>query len=398
MVAQYFPPDLGGAATRVYNVAKGIVLNGCKVTVVAAFPHYPYGRIPKEYRWRPIKVEQMEGIRVFRTFVPPIMSRGFFSRLLLTGTFAVTSLFALPWVGIVDAIWASSWVPGIVYGKVKMRPVALNVDDLTVEDVVSLGLLDKNSLIVKLAELVYRFFYVKGDVVTPISPGYIETISKKYCVDKNRIRVVKGGVDLSIFEARPSIGHSGQKFRVLYAGVLGVGYDFDQIFRAAKIMEQRSGDVEFVLHGGGESLEYIKTQIKEQGLTNVKLSDRILNSRKEVVELLNAADTLILPMKDFGHPYLGIATKIYEYQAVGKPIICCGEGQPATYIRETGSGIVVKPGDFEALARAVIYLRKNPEIAQNMGNNGRKYVEHEASIEAVGSKMKEIFEQLLLTG
>jgi colanic acid biosynthesis glycosyl transferase WcaI len=395
VIAQYFPPDLGGAAIRAYNVAKGLLLNGCKVTVVAAFPHYPYGEIPKEYRWKLIKVEQLGGIRLIRTFMLPIRSRGFFSRLLLMGVFAVTSLFALPWVGRVDVIWATSWMPGIAYGKVKRRPAAFNVDDLTVEDVVDLGLLDKNSLIIKLAERVYRFWYVKGDAVTPISPGYIETISKKYCVDKSKIHVVRGGVDLAIFEASPSNRRAEQKFMVLYAGVLGVGYDFDQIFRAANIVEERSSDVEFVLHGGGECLGYIKDRIKELNLTNVKLSDRIFNGREEVAELLNAADALILPMKDFGHPYLGIAMKIYEYQAVGKPIICCADGQPATYIRETGSGIVVKPGDHESLARAVIYLMKNPEIAQNMGENGRKYVETEASIEAVGLEMKRIFETLL---
>jgi colanic acid biosynthesis glycosyl transferase WcaI len=395
VIAQYFPPDLGGAAIRAYNVAKGLFLNGCKVTVVAAFPHYPYGEIPKEYRWKLIKAERLGGIRVVRTFMPPIWSRGFFSRLLLIGVFAVTSLFALPWVGRVDVIWATSWVPGIVYGKVKRRPLAINVDDLTIEDVIDLRLIDKNSLITKIAERVYRFCYVKGDAVTPLSPGYIETISRKYCVDKSRIHVVRGGVDLSIFKTSPSSRHAGQKFVVLYTGVLGPGYDFDQIFRASKIVEERIGDVEFVLHGGGEHLVYIKDQIKEQNLTNVKLSDRILNDRKEVVELLNAADVLILPMKNFGHPYLGIAMKIYEYQAVGKPIICCAEGQPATYIRETGSGILVKPGDHEALAKAVLYLKENPLIAMKMGESGRHYVESNLSIEKIGLKMMAAFNEVL---
>jgi colanic acid biosynthesis glycosyl transferase WcaI len=393
IIAQYFPPDLGGAAIRAYNVAKGLLLNGCKVTVVAAFPHYPTGNIPKEYRWKPVSIEWMDGFRVVRTFILPLKSEGFVKRLLLIGSFAISSLFAMPFIGKIDAIWATSWVPGIVYGKMKRRPVAINVDDLTIEDVGDLGLIDKNSLIVKIAERVYRFCYVKGVAVTPISPGYIETISKKYCVDESRINVVRGGVDLSIFKTSPSCHRAERKFIVLYAGVLGVGYDFDQIFRAAKIVEERYKDVEFVLHGGGEHLVYIKDQIKEQNLTNVKLSDRILNDRKEVVELLNAADVLILPMKDFGHPYLGIATKIYEYQAVGKPIICCGEGQPAILIRETGSGIVVKPGDHEALAKAVLYLKENPLIAMKMGESGRHYVERNLSIDKIGYEMMTIFEK-----
>lgn len=394
VIAQYFPPDLGGAATRAYNVAEGLLLNGCRVTVVAAFPHYPYGKIPEKYRWKPIQVEQLGGIRLIRTFMPPITSKGFSNRLLLMGFFAITSLFALPWVGKVDAIWATSWVPGVAIGKVKRKPVTFNVDDLTVEDVVSLGLLSKNSLIVKLAERVYRFWYTKANAVTPISPGYVETISRKYCVDRSRIHVVRGGVDLSIFKGTTRGRRAGQKFIVLYAGVLGVGYDFEQIFRAAKILEEKERDVEFIIHGGGECLGYIKNRIAELNLTNVKLSDKIFGSRREVMQLLSEADVLILPMKAFGRPYLGIAAKLYEYQAAEKPIISCGDGQPAAYIRETGSGIALKPGDPEALAQAIVYLKENPKVAQQMAKMGRKYAESNLSVEIIGSKVMGIFEAL----
>ena len=50
VIAQYFPPDMGGGATRAYNMAKGLSLAGCDVTVVTSFPHYPTGNIPAKYR------------------------------------------------------------------------------------------------------------------------------------------------------------------------------------------------------------------------------------------------------------------------------------------------------------------------------------------------------------
>ena len=59
---------------------------------------------------------------------------------------------------------------------------------------------------------------------------------------------------------------------------------------------------------------------------------------------------------------------------------------------ETKSGIVVKPGDYEAIVKAVISLRANSEFARKLGENGRNYVEREASIEAVGLRMKRIFQ------
>jgi glycosyltransferase involved in cell wall biosynthesis len=394
LIAQYFPPDLGGSATRAYNLAKGLAVNGCNVTVIAAFPHYPHGKIPADYKWKLLKVEWIGQIRIIRTFMPPIKSVGFFKRLLLLGSFAVSSLFALPFVGKVDAVWASSWAPGLAYSRLKKRPLALNMDDLKIEDLVDLGLLVEGSLFVRIAECVYRLFLVKADVVTPVSPAYAETLSKKYCVKPNRIYLVRGGVDLSIFKPNASKRESGRKFTVLYSGAFSVAYDFEQIFKAAKILESLNIDVEFVIQGKGELLNSMISKINELKVRNVRVVDKLL-SREEVGVLLGQADALILPLVEFKKPYRGISSKLYEYQAVGKPIICCSRGSPRAYVQDTCSGLVVHPGDHEALAKAILELKENLEATRLMGENGRKYVEHEASIEAIGSKMKEIFEAQL---
>jgi len=101
-----------------------------------------------------------------------------------------------------------------------------------------------------------------------------------------------------------------------------------------------------------------------------------------------------LPLVEFKKPYRGMSSKLYEYQAVGKPIICCSNGLPKDYVKESNSGLVVKPGDCEAFAKAVISLKENPVLAQMMGENGRKYVESEASIEVIGSKMITVFKKI----
>lgn len=397
ILAQYFPPDLGGAATRAYNLAKGLTLNGCNVTVIAAVPHYPHGNIPPEYRWKPLKVEWMGKIKVIRTFMPPIKSIGFFKRLVLIGAFTISSQFALPFAGKIDVVWASSWAPGYIYSKTKRKPLALNVDDLTLEDLVDLDLLDKNSFSLKIGEVVYRLFFVKGDILTPISYDYFETISKKYCVEPSRIHLVRGGVDLSVFKPSQSNNQSKKKFVVLYSGAFSVAYDFEQIFKAAKIIEKVDSDIEFVVQGAGELLGSMLNSVSKLKVKNVKIINKIL-SRAEVAELLGQADVLILPLASFcksGKPYRGMSSKLYEYQAVGKPIICCSKGVPSTYVEETCSGLVVNPGDSEALAKAILELKRNPSLSQMMGKNGRKFVENESSLESIGSTTKKIFEQLI---
>jgi glycosyltransferase involved in cell wall biosynthesis len=177
----------------------------------------------------------------------------------------------------------------------------------------------------------------------------------------------------------------------LYSGAFSIAYDFEQIFKAAKVVENLDKDVEFVVQGKGELLGSMLSKIKGLSVKNVHVVNKLL-SREGVAELLGQADVLILPLVEFKKPYRGMSSKLYEYQAVGKPIICCSRGLPREYVQNTSSGMVVDPGDYKALAKAILELKENLIAMQVMGENGRKYVESEASIEAVGLKMKEILE------
>jgi glycosyltransferase involved in cell wall biosynthesis len=210
VIAQYYPPDMGGGATRAYNAVKGLLLNGARVTVVAAHPHYPHGNVPKEYRWKPIKVEWREGAKVIRTFVPPLPSVG--------GAATrppVSSLFALPAVGKADVVWAAnpniiSFFPAMVYGLLLKAPVALNVDDLWPEDMYSLNLLKPNSFFAKAAEALARIAYHKARVITPISPYYRLVICGRYRADPSKVKTVRAGVDTSKFKPCPPRQRGGK--------------------------------------------------------------------------------------------------------------------------------------------------------------------------------------------
>jgi glycosyltransferase involved in cell wall biosynthesis len=397
VIAQYFPPDMGGGATRAYNAAKGLLKAGCAVTVISAFPHYPTGNIPGQYRWQPLSVEYTEGLKIIRTFIPALASVGFVKRVLLFASFMFSSLFALPLVGKVDVVWAANpnvlcVFPGLVYKVVKKCTLILNVDDLWPDVLYDLGMV-RSSLFAWLAERVAKIAYRVSYAVTPISPGYVGVICGKYGVDREKVHVVRAGVDLSRFKVNgnPS-SRNRDVFRVLYSGAFSPAYDFDQVLLAAKMLDDADG-VEFVLQGGGELLSYVKSRVKELGLSNVRVMDRIV-SRAEVAKLLSEACALILPLRDFGTPYLGMSSKLYEYQAVGKPIICCGEGQPAEYVKETESGIVVKPGDYEALAKAVLYLKGNKDVAEEFGASGRRHVERNLSLERITQEMMSLFGKL----
>jgi len=364
------------------------VLSGVDVTVVAAYPHYPHGVIPREYAWRPYAVEQMNGVKVIRTLMIPIESKGLLRRLATFVTFMVSSLQGLLLVRGIDAVWVANpdifgIIPGLIYKAVHECPIIFNVDDLSIEDVENLKMMRPRSLSFRLAKRASSLLYRMMDAVTPISPGYFEGI-ERLGVRKDRIFLVPVGVDLDVF--KPQVKEPGA-FTVAYSGSFSVAYDFDQILDAAEFLSETN--IVFKIQGKGELEPELERKISARRIKNVQVIGKIL-ARDDVSRFLGHADALILPLRDFGVPYRGISSKLYEYQALSKPIICCARGQPADYIEDTRSGIVVAPGDGRVLADTVLRLNGDTDLARSLGESGRRYVEQNLALERVGSRMREV--------
>jgi len=395
VIAELFPPDMGGGSTRAFNAVKGLVSFGHRVTVVAAFPHYPTGDIPRKYRRKLMCVEAVSGTRVIRVWIPPLASRGLARRLILFLSFCVSSLFALPFVGRVDAVWAAnpnvfSVYCALVYGFFERCPIVQNVDDLWPEELYNLGILRSHALR-RVAEFVSWLSYRASAAITPVSPAYVDVILNRYEVDSQKVYFVPAGVDLDNLTFKTENENVAGTFKVLYIGALSPAYDFDYVLRAARLLASESG-IRFVIQGEGDLGGGLQVKVREMALENVDVVLKVV-SRMEVAELLSSADALLLPLRSYD--YTGISSKLYEYQAAGKPIICCSKGQPARYVSETKSGIVVDPGDFEGLAKAILHLFRSRKAAKCLGEAGRRFVEENMSLDRIGSKMISVFEQVV---
>lgn len=399
VIAQLFPPDMGGGSTRAYNAVKGLSSLQHEVTVITAFPHYPTGKIPRKYRRRLLSVETVGRAKTIRVWVPPIASIGLARRLVLYISFIVSSLFASLLVGQIDVVWAAnpnifSAYPALVYRFLKRSPVVQNVDDLWPEELYNLGMLN-SGIIQKIAEFVTRLSYATSTAVTPLSPAYVDVIVDKYKVDSQKVHVVPAGVDLDTFKAFATKDKEEEdEFKVLYIGALSPAYDFDYVLKAASLLSSENR-IKFIIQGQGELGEYLKLKLEEMKLNNVDLILEIV-SRRRVAETLGSVDVLLLPLRKF--EYTGISTKLYEYQASGKPMICCARGQPAEYVSKTSSGLVVDPGDYKRLSETILFLFNNRGVGKKLGNAGRRYVEENLSCEKIGLKMEQIFRNILMHG
>jgi glycosyltransferase involved in cell wall biosynthesis len=93
--------------------------------------------------------------------------------------------------------------------------------------------------------------------------------------------------------------------------------------------------------------------------------------------------------------YEGFPMVMIEAMACGLPAVCfdfkCG---PRDIITEGENGLVVKDGDIDGLAEAIVKLMKNDELRRKMGANAKKVVET-YSEEKVMNKWVNLYEEAI---
>ena len=84
-----------------------------------------------------------------------------------------------------------------------------------------------------------------------------------------------------------------------------------------------------------------------------------------------------------------------EAMAMEVPVIATNVGGIPEVVDDGKTGIIVPPGNIDALCEAIKHLIQNPEIRFRMGHAGRVRVLERFTIESNVSKTEDIFLQLL---
>ena len=174
---------------------------------------------------------------------------------------------------------------------------------------------------------------------------------------------------------------------IVYSGALNIGYDFETVIRAAKLLEMEPLD--FIIRGKGDLSEKLIEMVKENELTNVDIRTDLL-TKVELVDFLNDADIFLLPMSPSGVIDQGLPTKVLEYQALGKPIVCISNGESSKYILKTQSGLVSSTRQPEELARLIKQLVNDDSLSKMLGNNGCANIKNNLTLEMIGKRLMDV--------
>ncbi len=376
LLTQYYLPEIGAPQRRLSHLAEGLVKQGHRVTVLTAMPNYPTGKIYPGYGGL-TRREDINGVRVIRTWIYPTQSAGFVRRLSNYFSFVISSLVLGGWhlepcdylltespplfLGI-TGFWLSRW---------KRARWIFNVSDLWPESAVRLGMLH-NKLALRLSEWLETFCYNHAWLITGQSQSIIANIQQRF--PRARTYHFSNGVDTLTFRpenANPharALLHQNAECVALYAGLHGLAQGLDQVIQAAQRL-QADSSLGIVLLGDGPTKNDLMKQART--LTNVRFLDPVAPG--EMPGWIAAADIALVTLKTYIPG--AVPSKLYEAMAAGVPVILVAEGEPAEIVCTHNAGIVVKPGDIAGLAHALATLASKPALRRELGANGRRAAE-----------------------
>lgn len=238
-----------------------------------------------------------------------------------------------------------------------------------------------------------RVFAISG----PVRQALLERIH----YPRERIRMVPEGLDLSLYQLEPESTlrrvrsefgvREGERMVVIVGMVMDWKGQHVLIDAAPGILEHHAATKFIVVGESPTGAESYAAGLRDQ-VARLGLSGRVVFSgyRGDIPAVMQAADVVVhasTSPEPFGRVLI-------EGMAMRKPVIATSIGAPLEIIREGETGYLVPPQNAKALATAVVRILDDPLEARRIGDNARREVVRNYSIQRHTMLIESVFEEI----
>lgn len=220
------------------------------------------------------------------------------------------------------------------------------------------------------ARIYERFAIHKADVILVVCQES-KTRLEKAGISPQKIVIMENFPDAYFLSNHVPRQNQRQPFNLIYTGNFGKKRGLETTIDAIALV-RKNYNIHFTIAGGTlNQIRLLKQYIYEkQCECNVTFLGKI-----DYLDLANAisrTDVGVVPHLNTLHTCTTMPNKIYDYLAVGKPVIVSDVTPLKRVVEENGVGLCFNSGDADSLANCILEFLESPELYNVMKNNARK--------------------------
>ena len=343
----YYRPDLSAGSFRTTALVGALrerAPAGTQIDVVTTLPNRY-----RSFEHDAPQLETLSGCEIFRIGLPPHRSDMLGqSRAFLHFARGASSHVAGRQY---DLIYATSSrlmtaALGAWIARRAQAPLYLDVRDIFVDTMTQLLPPPLSVAARALFSRVESWTVRRADRINLVSPQFADYYRALY--GELSFAFFTNGIDDEFLAPQPARERPSMP-TVLYAGNIGAGQGLHEILPRLAVALRASA--RFVVIGDGGRREALSTALARAGADNVEL--RAPMERERLIEAYQTADVLFLHLGRYAAFEKVLPSKVFEYGALGKPLLAGVAGFAAQFIRdEIDNAAVFAPGDAEGAVQA----------------------------------------------
>jgi glycosyltransferase involved in cell wall biosynthesis len=366
-------PDFGATGQLLTELAEDLVRHhGCEVTIVAGYPLHRSAGLPAR--------ETRNGVRIMRAAGTTCNPRRFAGRALNYVTYfasacwvalriprpdVVVTLTDPPIVGLAAVLAAARWRARFVFMCQDIFPeVAMLLEDF------------RSGAVNTALEHMNRFLVRRADAIIALGDTMKRRLVEGKGADPARVAVIHNWADCTALvpgsKDNPFAREHGlaDRFVVMHAGNIGMSQNLDVVLEAAERLRHHDA-IRFVFVGDGSRRAALEARAREKGLASVLFLP--YQPRAEMARSYASADVFLVSLKPGLAGYI-VPSKLYSILAAGRPYLAAVEEacEVVDITERYRCGLLVPPGDADALAARILELYRDSPLAAELGQRARE--------------------------
>lgn len=232
----------------------------------------------------------------------------------------------------------------------------------------------RSKVLLHFARYIEKKVFKKADAIFVVS-SFLKNQLTDMGVSENRIYFTPNAVDEKVFSIDNDTSAIKDKYNLKEKIVIGyVGgfyywHGLDLLLSAIKIIERKRNNLFLLLIGEGPEKERLKELYKEIELTS-ELNFPGMIEYEKLPYYIKAMDICVLPdFNDYGSP-----VKIFEYMAMGKPVVAPRLGPLEDVINDGENGLLFEQGNTDKLAGCIEKILSDSILYSKISNNAKSTI------------------------